>query len=164
MAGATQTIPPSDERGVRTSLVHGHQTDRNSLGIHGRSLAISFALEGGNVSVSETDVEPQALVTCPIRDPPSSQIYPLPGPRRLRRIRGRRVSARREVSGVAEEVVPTSLNGQPAGLAYVRMDDGRWVSVCMTVMTLEEDGRVSAMDVFVLPQQFEAWGHPTAIE
>jgi RNA polymerase sigma-70 factor (ECF subfamily) len=61
-------------------------------------------------------------------------------------------------------IVPTSLNGQPAGLAYVRMDDGRWVSVCMTVMTLAEDGRVSAMDVFVLPQQFAAWGHPAELE
>jgi hypothetical protein len=52
------------------------------------------------------------------------------------------------------------LNGQPAALAYVRMDDGRWVAVCMTVMTLAEDGRISAMDVFVLPQHFATWGHP----
>ena len=61
-------------------------------------------------------------------------------------------------------IVPTALNGQPAGLAYVRMDDGRWVAVCMTVMTLEEDGRVSAMDVFVLPRHFATWGHPPALE
>jgi RNA polymerase sigma-70 factor, ECF subfamily len=60
-------------------------------------------------------------------------------------------------------IVPTALNGQPSGLAYVRMDDGRWVSVCMTVMTLDEDGRVSAMDVFVLPQHFETWGHPPTL-
>ena len=60
-------------------------------------------------------------------------------------------------------IVPTALNGQPAGLAYVRMDDGRWVSVCMTVMTLDDDGRVSAMDVFVLPRHFAAWGHPAEV-
>ncbi len=60
-------------------------------------------------------------------------------------------------------IVPTALNGQPAGLAYVRMDDGRWVAVCMTVMTLDGEGRVSAMDVFVLPGQFVAWGHPVAL-
>ena len=61
-------------------------------------------------------------------------------------------------------IVPTALNGQPAGLAYVRMDDGRWVAVCMTVMTLDEDGRVSALDVFVLPRHFVTWGHPPALE
>jgi hypothetical protein len=44
------------------------------------------------------------------------------------------------------------------------MDDGRWVAVCMTVMTLDEDGRVSAMDVFVLPRHFATWGHPPALE
>ncbi len=61
-------------------------------------------------------------------------------------------------------IVPTALNGQPAALAYVRMDDGRWVAVCITVMTLDEDGRISAMDVFVLPRHFATWGHPPALE
>jgi RNA polymerase sigma-70 factor, ECF subfamily len=61
-------------------------------------------------------------------------------------------------------IVPTALNGQPAGLAYVRADDGRWVSVCMTVVTLDDDGRVTAMDVFVLPGHFESWGHPPVLE
>ena len=61
-------------------------------------------------------------------------------------------------------IVPTAMNGQPAALAYVRMDDGRWVSVCMTVMTLDEDGRISAMDIFVLPRHFATWGHPQALE
>lgn len=56
------------------------------------------------------------------------------------------------------------INGQPAGLAYVQMEDARWVSVCMTVMTLDEDGRVSAMDVFVLPREFERWGFPAVLE
>lgn len=61
-------------------------------------------------------------------------------------------------------IVPTALNGQPAALAYVRMDDGRWVAVCMTIMTLDEAGRISAMDVFVLPRHFATWGHPPALE
>jgi RNA polymerase sigma-70 factor (ECF subfamily) len=60
-------------------------------------------------------------------------------------------------------IVPTAVNGQPAALAYVRMDDARWVSVCMTVMTLDASGRVSAMDVFVLPAHFAAWGHPPSL-
>jgi hypothetical protein len=61
-------------------------------------------------------------------------------------------------------IVPTALNGQPAALAYARMDDGRWVAVCMTVMTLAEDGRVSAMDVFVLLRHLVTWGPPPALE
>jgi RNA polymerase sigma-70 factor (ECF subfamily) len=61
-------------------------------------------------------------------------------------------------------IAAAALNGQPAALAYVRMDDGRWVAVCMTVMTLDEDGRISAMDVFVLPQHFATWGHPLSLE
>jgi hypothetical protein len=31
-------------------------------------------------------------------------------------------------------------------------------------MTLDEDGRISAMDVFVLPRHFATWGHPPALE
>jgi len=34
----------------------------------------------------------------------------------------------------------------------------------MTVMTLDDDGRVCAMDVFVLPHHFATWGHPPALE
>jgi hypothetical protein len=56
------------------------------------------------------------------------------------------------------------MNGQPAGLAYVRFGDGPYVAVCMTVMTLAPDGRVSAMDTFVLPEQFTAWGHPATLD
>jgi RNA polymerase sigma-70 factor (ECF subfamily) len=61
-------------------------------------------------------------------------------------------------------IVPTAMNGQPAGLAYVKGADGRYVSVCMTVMDLDADGRVFDMTVFVLPQYFVAWGHPASLE
>jgi len=62
-------------------------------------------------------------------------------------------------------IVPCSMNGQPAGLAYVRFGDGdgRYVAVCMTVMALTPDGRISAMDTFVLPNHFKAWGFPAAL-
>jgi len=61
-------------------------------------------------------------------------------------------------------IVPCAMNGQPAGLAYVRFGDGPFVPVCMTVMTLNPDGRISAMDTFVLPKHFAAWGFPAALE
>jgi RNA polymerase sigma-70 factor (ECF subfamily) len=61
-------------------------------------------------------------------------------------------------------IVPCGMNGQPAALAYVRFGDGPYVPVCMTVMTLAPDGRVSKMDTFVLPKHFAAWGHPTALD
>ncbi len=61
-------------------------------------------------------------------------------------------------------IVPCAMNGQPAGLAYVRFGDGPFVPVCMTVMELTPDGRISAMDTFVLPEHFEAWGLPAALD
>jgi len=61
-------------------------------------------------------------------------------------------------------IVPCAMNGQPAGLAYVRFGDGPYVAVCMTVITLVPDGRISAMDTFVLPKHFTAWGHPAALD
>jgi RNA polymerase sigma-70 factor (ECF subfamily) len=60
-------------------------------------------------------------------------------------------------------ILPCTMNGQPAGLAYVRFGDGPYVPVCMTIMTLAPDGRISAMDTFVLPEQFRAWGFPAAL-
>lgn len=60
-------------------------------------------------------------------------------------------------------IVSAPMNGQPAGLAYVDLGDGRWVAMCLTVITLDCDGRISAMDVFVLPKQFEAWGYPAVL-
>ncbi len=61
-------------------------------------------------------------------------------------------------------IVPCGMNGQPAGLAYVRFGDGPYVAVCMTVMTLAPDGRISTMDTFVLPKQFIAWGLPATLD
>lgn len=61
-------------------------------------------------------------------------------------------------------IVPCSMNGQPAGLAYVRFGDGPFVPVCMTVMTLTADGRISTMDTFVLPKHFLTWGLPATLD
>jgi RNA polymerase sigma-70 factor (ECF subfamily) len=61
-------------------------------------------------------------------------------------------------------IVPCAMNGQPAGLAYVRFGDGPYVPVCMTVITLAPDGRISGMDTFVLPEHFTAWGLPAALD
>lgn len=61
-------------------------------------------------------------------------------------------------------IVPCGMNGQPAGLAYVRFGDGPYVAVCMTIMTLAADGRISGMDTFVLPKHFAAWGFPPTLE
>jgi len=61
-------------------------------------------------------------------------------------------------------IVTCSMNGQPAGLAYVRFGDGPFVPVCMTVMSLAADGRVSVMDTFVLPNQFATWGLPAKLD
>jgi RNA polymerase sigma-70 factor (ECF subfamily) len=60
-------------------------------------------------------------------------------------------------------IVACGMNGQPAGLAYVRFGDGPYVPVCMTVLTLAPDGRIAAMDTFVLPDQFKAWGLPETL-
>lgn len=61
-------------------------------------------------------------------------------------------------------VVSTPMNGQPAALAYVRGDDGRYAAMCLTVLTLGGDGRVSELTVFVLPDQFSAWGYPLTLD
>jgi RNA polymerase sigma-70 factor, ECF subfamily len=61
-------------------------------------------------------------------------------------------------------IVPCAMNGQPAGLAYVRFGDGPYVAVCMTVLTLAPDGRISGMDTFILPKHFTAWGLPAALD
>jgi RNA polymerase sigma-70 factor (ECF subfamily) len=60
-------------------------------------------------------------------------------------------------------IVSAPMNGQPAGLAYVKQEDGRWLAVCLTVVTLDENGRITAMDVFVLPKHFETWGYPALL-
>lgn len=63
-----------------------------------------------------------------------------------------------DLRGGRYRIVPTPMNGQPAALAYVRQADGVWMAVCLTVMTLDDNGRISAMDVFVLPTHFATWG------
>ncbi|MES1178225.1 MAG: RNA polymerase subunit sigma-70 [Myxococcales bacterium] len=61
-------------------------------------------------------------------------------------------------------IVPCSMNGQPAGLAYVRFGGGPYVPVCLTVLTLAADGRISHLYTFVLPKQFTAWGYPATLD
>ncbi len=61
-------------------------------------------------------------------------------------------------------VLACRMNGQPGGLAYVRFGDGPFVPVCMTVLTVTGDGRVSHLDTFVLPDHFIAWGFPPTLD
>jgi RNA polymerase sigma-70 factor (ECF subfamily) len=61
-------------------------------------------------------------------------------------------------------IVPCAMNGQPAGLAYVRFGDGPYVPVCMTVLTLASHGGISALDTFVLPNLFRAWNLPASLD
>jgi RNA polymerase sigma-70 factor (ECF subfamily) len=62
-------------------------------------------------------------------------------------------------------IVATSMNGQPAGLAYVKLaEDTPYVPVCMTVMDLNAEGQVFDMTVFVLPHYFTAWGYPPFLD
>ena len=56
------------------------------------------------------------------------------------------------------------MNGQPAALAYIRGTDGRYVPVCLTVLTLDANGRITEMTVFVLPEQVKSWGCPPTLE
>jgi len=61
-------------------------------------------------------------------------------------------------------LVPSPMNGQPAALAYVRGHNGRYTAVCLTVLTLGRDGRISELTVFVLPEHFREWGYPLTLE
>lgn len=61
-------------------------------------------------------------------------------------------------------IVACGMNGQPAGLAYVRFGDGPFVPVCLTVLTLTPEGRISQLDTFVLPERFVAWGLPASLD
>jgi RNA polymerase sigma-70 factor (ECF subfamily) len=61
-------------------------------------------------------------------------------------------------------IVPAPMNGEPGGLAYVRGPDDRYHSVCLTVMSLDADGRVAELTTFVLPELFAAWGFPPVLE
>lgn len=61
-------------------------------------------------------------------------------------------------------IVPAPMNGEAGGLAYVRMADGRYHSVCLTVLSLDRDGRVAELTTFVLPELFAAWGFPPVLD
>ena len=61
-------------------------------------------------------------------------------------------------------IVSAPMNGEPGGLAYVRGSDGRYHAVCLTVLSLDEDGRVTELTTFVLPELFAAWGFPVVLE
>jgi RNA polymerase sigma-70 factor (ECF subfamily) len=61
-------------------------------------------------------------------------------------------------------VVPTAMNGQPAALAYLRGTDGHYTAVCLTVLTLAQGGRISELTVFVVPEQFAAWGYALTLD
>ena len=61
-------------------------------------------------------------------------------------------------------LLPMGMNGQAAALAYVRGDDGRYAPVCLTVLTLDAQGHISEMTVFVLPEEVVAWGCPPVLD
>ncbi len=61
-------------------------------------------------------------------------------------------------------IVPASMNGEPGGLAYVRGPDGHYQAVCLTVLSLDGDGRVVELTTFVLPELFTAWGFPLVLD
>src|ERR1044071_628302 len=53
---------------------------------------------------------------------------------------------------------------EPAALAYVRASDGRYHPVCLTVLSLDADGRIVELTTFVLPELFAAWGFPSVLD
>jgi len=62
------------------------------------------------------------------------------------------------------KIVPAPMNGEPAALAYVRAPDGRYHAVCLTVLSLDADGRIVELTTFVLPELFTAWGFPAVLD
>jgi len=62
------------------------------------------------------------------------------------------------------KIVPAPTNGEPAALAYVRAADGRYHAVCLTVLSLDTDGRIVELTTFVLPELFVAWGFPAVLD
>jgi len=61
-------------------------------------------------------------------------------------------------------IVSAPMNGDPGGLAYVLGADGRYHSVCLTVLSLDSGGQVVELTTFVLPELFAAWGFPPVLE
>lgn len=62
------------------------------------------------------------------------------------------------------KIVPAPMNGEPAALAYVRAPDGSYHAVCLTVLSLDVDGRIVELTTFVLPELFAAWGFPAVLD
>ncbi|MEJ7601579.1 MAG: RNA polymerase subunit sigma-70 [Kofleriaceae bacterium] len=62
------------------------------------------------------------------------------------------------------KIVLAPMNGEPAGLAYVRAPDGRYHAICLTALSLDTDGRISELTTFVLPELFAAWGFPAVLD
>jgi RNA polymerase sigma-70 factor, ECF subfamily len=60
-------------------------------------------------------------------------------------------------------IVSAPMNGEPGGLAYVLGEDGHYHSVCLTVLSLNDEGRVAELTTFVLPELFAAWGFPAVL-
>lgn len=46
----------------------------------------------------------------------------------------------------------------------VRAPDGRYHAVCLTVLSLDADGRIVELTTFVLPELFAAWGFPAVLD
>jgi RNA polymerase sigma-70 factor (ECF subfamily) len=62
------------------------------------------------------------------------------------------------------KLVAAPMNGEPAALAYVRAPDGRYYPVCLTALSLDDDGRVVELTTYVLPELFAAWGFPPVLD
>jgi RNA polymerase sigma-70 factor (ECF subfamily) len=62
------------------------------------------------------------------------------------------------------KIVPAPMNGEPAGLAYVRAPDGRYHAVCLTALSLDAEGRIVELTTYVLPELFAAWGFPAVLD
>jgi RNA polymerase sigma-70 factor (ECF subfamily) len=62
------------------------------------------------------------------------------------------------------KIVSAPMNGEPAGLAYVRAPDGRYHAVCLTALSLDAGGRVIELTTYVLPALFAAWGFPAVLD
>jgi RNA polymerase sigma-70 factor (ECF subfamily) len=62
------------------------------------------------------------------------------------------------------KLVPAPMNGEPAALAYVRAPDGRYHAVCLTMLSLDANGRIAELTTFVLPELFAAWGFPAVLD
>jgi RNA polymerase sigma-70 factor (ECF subfamily) len=56
----------------------------------------------------------------------------------------------------------TRLNGAPAALAYVEQR-GVYQPVCLSTLSLDANGRIDHVFVFVLPRYFARWGFPATL-